>query len=246
MDDAQTTPDEAEWGTPAVELSDAKSLRAFAHPLRIELMEALRADGPLTATQAAELVGDSPSNCSFHLRALAGFGLVERCEGADGRQRPWQMVKGLVSFGQDGTAESRVARAAAVEVVHAQSIKALNQWIQQFDDAPPEWREAWWDANSTISVSAEELARIGRQITAILKPYSDRRRQRPALPGEAPVRVATYAFPIRIPREGSRLLMTATHHRRPPDRPARPTHPSTDPSTEGARPCTSTATRSRP
>ncbi len=203
MDSSPTPPAEAEWNAPALELSDAKSLRAFAHPLRIELIEALRAEGPLTATRAAELVGDSPSNCSFHLRALAGFGLVERCAGPDGRQRPWQMVQGGVKFGQDGTAESRVARTAAVEVMHAHAIKALTRWMQDSDDAPAEWQDAWFDANSTISVTAEELARIGRQITAILKPYTDRRERRPAQPGEAPVRVATYGFPVRIPQAGS-------------------------------------------
>ncbi len=149
------------------------------------------------------MVGDSPSNCSFHLRALAGFGLVERCAGPDARQRPWQIVQGGVSIGQDGTTESRVARAAAVEVMHAHGIKALNRWIQQADDASAEWQEAWFDATSTISVTAEELARIGRQINAILKPYSDRRGQRPGQPGEAPVRVVTYGFPLRIPQAGS-------------------------------------------
>jgi predicted transcriptional regulator len=200
MEDNSQWPVDAEWDTPAVELNDAKSLRAFAHPLRIELIEALRAEGPLTATRAAELVGDTPSNCSFHLRALAGFGLVERCAGPDRRQRPWQIVRGVLSFGEDGTAESRVARTAAVEVMHAHAIKALSRWMQQSEDAPAEWQDAWFDANSTISVTAEELARIGRQMTAILKPYSDRRQRRPAEPGEAPVRVATYAFPIRIPQ----------------------------------------------
>ena len=203
MEDMTSFPAEAEWDTPAVELTDAKSLRAFAHPLRIELIQALRAEGPLTATQAAALVGDSPSNCSFHLRALAGFGLVERCAGPDARQRPWQVVQGAVSFGQDGTTESRVARAAAVEVVHAHGVKALGRWMQQNDDAPADWQDAWFDATSTISVTAEELARIGQQITAILKPYSDRRRLRPAQPGETPVRVATYGFPLRIPQPGS-------------------------------------------
>jgi predicted transcriptional regulator len=203
MEEHTPPPAEAEWDTPAVVLNDAKSLRAFAHPLRIELIEALRAEGPLTATRAAELVGDSPSNCSFHLRALAGFGLVERCAGPDGRQRPWRIVQGGLSFGQDGTAEARVARTAAVEVMHAHAIKALSRWMQQSEDAPADWQDAWFDANSTISVTAEELARIGRQMTAILKPYSDRRLQRPAQPGEAPVRVATYGFPVRIPVAGS-------------------------------------------
>ena len=35
-------------------LDDARTLRALAHPLRIELMDQLTFRGPLTATQCAE------------------------------------------------------------------------------------------------------------------------------------------------------------------------------------------------
>ena len=57
-------------------LDDARTLRALAHPLRVELMDQLTFRGPLTATQCAELVGESPSSCSFHLRTLAKYGFT--------------------------------------------------------------------------------------------------------------------------------------------------------------------------
>ena len=182
-------------------MTDARTLRAFTHPLRISLMEALRGHGPLTATQAAEIVGDSPSNCSFHLRSLASVGVVEECASPDGRQRPWRLVKGSISFGQDGSPESQLAMATAVEVLHGNAIKGLSRWIQQAEEAPEEWREAWFDSNLTIAVTAEELTRIRRQLTAILKPYTDRRQARSDLPGEVPVRITTYGYPIRITTE---------------------------------------------
>ena len=71
-------------------IDDAHALRALAHPLRLELLEALTLHGPLTATTAADLVGESPANCSWHLRQLAKYGLIEEVPGATGRQRPWQ------------------------------------------------------------------------------------------------------------------------------------------------------------
>ena len=37
-------------------------------------------------------MGESPSNCSFHLRQLAKYGFVEEAEGGTGRQRPWRAV----------------------------------------------------------------------------------------------------------------------------------------------------------
>ena len=58
-------------------LSGAQTLRALAHPLRLKLLELVSLRGPLTASQCAPLVGESPSSCSFHLRQLAKYGYVE-------------------------------------------------------------------------------------------------------------------------------------------------------------------------
>jgi predicted ArsR family transcriptional regulator len=73
-----------------VQLTDPRALRAVAHPTRLKLIALLRRLGPLTATQAGERIGESPSGCSFHLRSLAKWGLVEEAGGGRGRERPWQ------------------------------------------------------------------------------------------------------------------------------------------------------------
>ena len=62
-------------------LTDPRALRAYAHPVRMRLMGLLRTEGPLTATRAADLLGESSGTCSFHLRQLAKYGLVEEAEG---------------------------------------------------------------------------------------------------------------------------------------------------------------------
>ncbi|MGA7362323.1 MAG: helix-turn-helix domain-containing protein [Candidatus Dormiibacterota bacterium] len=49
-------------------MSDAQTMRALSHPVRQALIETLTLDGPLTATQASERIGESPTTCSFHLR----------------------------------------------------------------------------------------------------------------------------------------------------------------------------------
>lgn len=74
-----------------VELTDPKAIRAIAHPARLIVIDALYDQGlELTATQAAELAGTTPSAMSYHLRALEKFGLVHRAEGrSDARERPW-------------------------------------------------------------------------------------------------------------------------------------------------------------
>src|ERR1700683_4857459 len=71
-------------------LTDPRALRAYAHPVRLKLVSLLRTEGPLTATRAAELLGESSGTCSFHLRQLAKYGLVEEAGGGTGREKPWR------------------------------------------------------------------------------------------------------------------------------------------------------------
>src|SRR4051812_6390942 len=72
-------------------VTDIDALRTLAHPIRYRLLGHLMAVGPQTASQCAAVVSETASNCSYHLRELARFGLVERADEApDGRERPWQ------------------------------------------------------------------------------------------------------------------------------------------------------------
>ena len=73
-------------------------MRALAHPLRWALLEALGHAGTLTATQASEMLDESPANCAFHLRTLAKYGFVEEAGGGKGRERPWRQVYGSMSW----------------------------------------------------------------------------------------------------------------------------------------------------
>ena len=60
--------------------------------MRWALLEALSQAGTLTATQASEMLGESPANCAFHLRTLAKYGFVEEAGGGRGRERPWRQT----------------------------------------------------------------------------------------------------------------------------------------------------------
>ncbi len=74
------------------QVTDVRALRALANPVRYRIFGHLMAFGSQTASECAAVVGATPSNCSYHLRELARFGLVERVDdgAADGRERPWR------------------------------------------------------------------------------------------------------------------------------------------------------------
>src|ERR1700758_1848170 len=104
-------------GRSIARLDNATALRAYAHPVRMKLILALRTRGPLTATQAGRLLGESSGTCSFHLRQLAQYGLVEetgggagRGEGA-GREKPWRATTTSTSW--DDVQKTPEATAAA-------------------------------------------------------------------------------------------------------------------------------------
>jgi DNA-binding transcriptional ArsR family regulator len=68
---------------------DARSLRALAHPLRVRMLDLLRADGPATASGLAQRVGESSGTTSWHLRQLAEHGFVEEDTSRGTRRERW-------------------------------------------------------------------------------------------------------------------------------------------------------------
>ena len=57
-------------------LSDPAVIDALAHPVRLDVLGYLMSVGSATASQCARAVGDTPSNCSYHLRVLAAHGFA--------------------------------------------------------------------------------------------------------------------------------------------------------------------------
>jgi len=78
-------------------VNDLLALRALTHPARQSLLRALAAAGSATATELAGQIGESPANCSWHLRQLARYGFVTEAGGGTGRQRPWRIADPLVA-----------------------------------------------------------------------------------------------------------------------------------------------------
>src|SRR5215813_9030667 len=101
-------------GRTVTRLTDPRALRAYAHPVRMRLIGLLRTEGPLTATRAADLIGESSGTCSFHLRQLAKYGLVEEAEGGTGREKPWRATTTSTAWDTPGDDTPEMAAAASL------------------------------------------------------------------------------------------------------------------------------------
>jgi DNA-binding transcriptional ArsR family regulator len=63
----------------------------MAHPLRREILDHLRAQGPATSTTIAAALGHNSGTTSYHLRVLAAAGVIEEdLTRAHGRERWWR------------------------------------------------------------------------------------------------------------------------------------------------------------
>ena len=102
-----------------VELTDPRAIRALAHRARMIVIDALYDQGiSLTATQAAELAGITPSAMSYHLRALERYGIVKRAPARDdARERPYVRVAKDLRLRPSGAASSTAAAAATGAVL---------------------------------------------------------------------------------------------------------------------------------
>jgi len=156
-------------------LTDPKALRALAHPIRLTLLGLLRNRGPLTATTAAELIGESSASTSFHLRQLAKYGLVEEAGGGTGRERPWRATT-MFTYWPETSDDPKVTAAAGMlrSVVAEQLFNKLMRWFDAMPDEPLEWQEAAIFGDTTLYVTADELAGLREQARAMVDIYLDR------------------------------------------------------------------------
>jgi hypothetical protein len=189
---------DAPEGRSVKRLTDPRALRALAHPIRMSLVGMLRMHGPLTATRAAGLLGESSASCSFHLRQLAKYGLVEEAGGGKGRERPWRPTTMFTGW-PDVTDDPDVAAAADLltSVIAESYFDQTMRWIEAKPAEPEEWQRAAQFGDTSLYVTAAELAELGEQVRALMDKYLDRQvdpRLRP--PGSRPVAFLHLAFPM--------------------------------------------------
>jgi DNA-binding transcriptional ArsR family regulator len=157
-------------------LSDPRELAALAHPVRIGIIELLSVEGPLTATELAARLGESPANCSWHLRKLAEFAFVEETGDGRGRRRPWRVTQIGLSWDADASpnpAERQVSLGLAQMMLDRQ-LERLHRARALASEEPPEWREAMEASQSATWLTDEELAARNQEIRAILLRDLDR------------------------------------------------------------------------
>jgi DNA-binding transcriptional ArsR family regulator len=181
-------------------VTDVRVLAALAHPARVRLLNHLVEIGPSTATECATVAGVSPSACSYHLRQLERFGLVERSDppdGGDGRERWWRAAVTGLSVVPTPSRHDAATRSALVGLLAQQvSMHAdlATDFLQGALDLDGEWQDAAEFASYGLLVDAAELHELVQRVDAVLRPYLAVTRTDPPA-GARPVHVSLQAFP---------------------------------------------------
>jgi DNA-binding transcriptional ArsR family regulator len=183
---------------PPVHLRDPALMRALAHPARLAIMGYLGTGAAATATECAEIVDLSPSATSYHLRALAKVGLVQEAPSrGDGRERVWIAALDRYQVASDQTTDPDV-RAAEDQLVEAFLLlheDRVRTFMAHREQEPPEWYRVATFSESTLELTADELAALNDKILELVEPYRSGQRRRPP-DGARMVSLVYRAFPL--------------------------------------------------
>jgi len=185
-------------------ITDARAIRALAHPLRVAVLEAVRRDGEITATQAAELLGESPGNMSWHLQTLAKYGFVEESGKGRGRARPWRIASGYTGL-RTGPQDDETAAAgeALARTFMDRTNAEMQDWWSRRLAYPAKWRNAAFVSDTVRYLTAAELDSLMEEITAVLDRYLDRQDPQARPAGARPVRVHAHGYPLPLTDAGN-------------------------------------------
>lgn len=198
--------------------ADLDGLKALAHPLRVQIIEALSTYGEQTASGLAERLGESSGATSYHLRQLEKHGYVREVAGrGTGRERWWERIPGPIHLGSAELDETEAGRAASRvimrEWLHHREAGLRDVIERGHEVLAPHWREALALQSASVHVTAEQLEKLNHDIVDLIIAFArEHRGQRVA--GSRPVHLQYYAYPVldgeEIPADGTVTTTPAT------------------------------------
>lgn len=155
-----------------LELTDPRAMRALAHPARLAILEFLQLNGSGTATECAREVGGSPQAASYHLRALAKWGLIQPVESHDGRETRWELAARSIHFASgDDSPQFRTAARALGRRILERDDRVVNAYLAAEPGESREWRDAATFGSASVYVTPGELRELAGKFRELIKEY---------------------------------------------------------------------------
>jgi predicted transcriptional regulator len=182
----------------AIKLTDARSMRVLAHPVRLNLLGELRVRGPQSVGMLSELLDEAPGSISYHVGRLAEFGfVVEAPELArDKRERWWRSAHAKTTWLPFDSLEDPERRAASTVLRRAvldRYVERLQAYLEAEATLEPAWVKAAVGGDAVLHLSAPELTELSAELVEL----SERWRHRAGVEraDTRPVSLIYQAFP---------------------------------------------------
>ncbi|HEU5214699.1 MAG TPA: winged helix-turn-helix domain-containing protein [Gaiellaceae bacterium] len=171
-------------------LTDADELLALADPVRLDLFDLVRREGPLTVEEACDRLDLSSETVSSHLQALAAAGVIDR--DADGR---WSTEARGIYFEIPEEAEAQRAARKLSNTMLVKYASPPAEWVNRTEpQLDVTWARAAGLFNARVELTPDELRRLQEELERLLEPFTNRPAgDRP--PDAAPVRITAYFLP---------------------------------------------------
>lgn len=185
---------------PADRQLDMESLKALAHPLRVQILDTLSTYGEFTASGLADRLGESSGATSYHLRQLERHGFVREVTGkGTGRERWWERVPGAINLDattmQDTPAVRAVTRTVLREWERSRSSLLRDFQDRGWDTLPQEWIGASTESTANLKLTSGQLKEISEAWDVFLAPFLEKYRGQTGA-DVRPVQVHFNAFPV--------------------------------------------------
>ncbi|WP_294179935.1 transcriptional regulator [uncultured Schumannella sp.] len=178
---------------------DVNDLKALAHPLRVQLLDALSTYGAATASGLADRLGESSGATSYHLRQLEKHGFVREVEGkGSARERWWERVPGGIML--DATRFERESpERAATDLLLGEwernRRRLLSDFLSRGDSLGHDWLDASTLNTTNLRLTAAQTADLNDALATVITEYADRYRNQD-VPGSRPVQLQLNLFPV--------------------------------------------------
>ncbi|MFI5708753.1 helix-turn-helix domain-containing protein [Kribbella sp. NPDC051620] len=155
---------------------DARSLRGLAHPLRMQIIEALELDGAATSTGLSARLGESTGTISWHLRLLAEHGYIEEeVDRGTKRERWWRIPPGRTVLNPADFRDDPET-SGALKVYLADLVERYYDRVRRYVDEnwPGEWQHAaalsdWRD----LKLTPEQLFALNEELGQVIERYTE-------------------------------------------------------------------------
>jgi len=171
-------------------VTDVAELRALSDPVRLDVFDLVRRDGPLAVEDVCGRLGLAADTASDHLRQLADAGLIDR--DATGR---WSTEARGIYF---EIPEEPEAQRAARELSNTMLVRYASlpsDWVRRVEPLlDVTWARAAGLFNARLELTPDELRRLQEDLEQLLEPFTNRPAgDRP--PEASPVRITAYFLP---------------------------------------------------